>query len=211
MPTGDRVVNILLGGYSITWEKCSNIEISSITFQLTNNFIFSIMFNQTSLSMSNISIFGNGYSGCSSTISLQSSISVTNSKFIGIQGWLGAAVMILTSYITFTGNNTFADNSASSGGGIYLHQSTLILTGTNLFTNNTSIFKKQGYTECNYPMTSWEQKILDTGHGGAIYSSICNITFNAHLCFTMNTAYDSGGALSVESGSVTIQGTILLI
>ena len=41
-------VNILLGSLvSITWEECSNIEISSIAFTILSHFTFSIIFEQT--------------------------------------------------------------------------------------------------------------------------------------------------------------------
>ena len=54
-----RSINILLGSLvSITWEECSNIEISSIAFTILSHFTFSIIFEQTQLvQLSNISVF----------------------------------------------------------------------------------------------------------------------------------------------------------
>ena len=206
LPADNEVINIKLLLVSITWEKCSNITISSIIFQANDNFTHAIVFNCTHLvRLSNISILGNGYSGCSSILSLQSTVDITSSKFIGIQGWFGAAVLILESSVRFAGNNTFADNRALSGGGIHLFNSTLVLTGTNLFMNNT-VLSRRDDTEC---LTSWQNKKFERDHGGAINCVMCNIIAYEHISFTENTAFDSGGALMVEDGSVTIQGTAL--
>lgn len=80
---------------SLTWIHCSKIEISSITLNLTSNFTFGIVFEHTkAVRLSNISIFGNGHMGCSSIKSLASTIDVSNSQFINIPGYIGAAVYI---------------------------------------------------------------------------------------------------------------------
>ena len=56
-------VNVLFDSLvSITWENCSNIEISSISFTLLENFTFSIIFQHSHLvQLSNISVYGNEY------------------------------------------------------------------------------------------------------------------------------------------------------
>ena len=52
-------------------------------------------------------------------------------------------------------------------------------------------------------------KKFEKDHGGAIYCHTSNIIAYAHLSFTKNTAYDSGGALFVVFGVFTIQGTTM--
>ena len=87
-----------------------------------------------------ISVMGNGrrHIGCSAIMSQHSEICIKNSKFVGLHGTFGAAVMVSASNnITFAGNNKFYSNIASRGGSIYLLDSMLMLNGTNLFMNNT--------------------------------------------------------------------------
>ena len=69
-----EMVNVLFDSLvSITWDECSNIEISSIIFTLLGNFTFSIIFRKTQLvQLSDISIIGySGYIGCSAIVSHQ--------------------------------------------------------------------------------------------------------------------------------------------
>ena len=74
-PNGDQVVTIAVdSSASITWNESWNIKISSIRFFLYCNFTFIMKFEHSQLvQLSNISIYGNGYSGCSSIISERSS------------------------------------------------------------------------------------------------------------------------------------------
>ncbi len=142
-PSGDQVVTIAVdSSASITWNESWNIQISSIKFILHGNFTFIMRFEHSLLiRLSNISIYGNGYSGCSSIISEDSALEFKDSTFIGINGYLGSALMIFASNITFRGSIVFADNKAVSGGSIYLtHNSILTLNGTSLFLNNVYTF-----------------------------------------------------------------------
>ena len=96
-PNGDQVVTILAvdSSASITWNESWNIEISSIRFFLYGNFTFILRFEHSQLvQLSNISIYGNGYSGCNSIISERSVLEFNNSMFIGINGFVGAALMM---------------------------------------------------------------------------------------------------------------------
>ena len=91
-PNGDQVVTMAVdSSVSITWNESWNIEISSIGFFLHDNFTFILRFEHSQLvQLANISIYGNGYSGCSSIISEESVLEFNNSVFIGINGFLGA-------------------------------------------------------------------------------------------------------------------------
>jgi predicted outer membrane repeat protein len=185
-PNGDQVVTIAVDSLaSITWNKSWNIEISSIRFTLHDDFTFIMRFEHSRLlRLFNTSINGNRYSGCSSVISEESSIEFNDSTFIGINGFLGAALMIFESNITFRGSILFAGNTATSGGSIYLtHNSTLTLNGTSLFQNNTSNFTEEviynkKMLSCNYINSMREIKLnqilLYNGGGGAI---VCNNSY----------------------------------
>ena len=128
-PNGGQVVTIAVdSSASIAWNESWNIEISSITFTLHGNFTFILRFERSQLvQLSNISIYGNWYIGCSSIISVRSVLEFNNSKFIGINGLLGAALMMYASNITFRGSIVFADNT-----GFFWRQHLLMLRYTNL-------------------------------------------------------------------------------
>ena len=200
---------------SILWENCSDIEITSLVITLVDNFTYSIVFERThSVEISNISILGNGNNGCSSILSNTSMLNITNSQFIGIHGCLGAALMInASSNITFTGSNSFKNNTAINGGAIYLYGSTLIMQadGANSFTNNsiTVNFNEDTCSTCN---SVW-QTVPCIGCGGAVYGhfSIILLTGQSMVLFSENKALqargeyyyysESGGAIAVVNGS----------
>ena len=173
-PNGDQVVTIALDSSgSITWNKSWNIEVSSINFTLYSNFIFIMRFEHSELVRlsNNISIYGNGYSGYSSIMSEKSVLEFKDSTFIGINGFIGAALMMYASNITFRGSSVFADNTAASGGSIYLtHNSTLTLKGTSLFHNNTSNsiqeVMNRKILSCNNINAMREIKLANSCYGG---------------------------------------------
>ena len=204
---------------SILWENCSDIEITSLVITLVDNFIYSIIFECThSVKMLNIAILGNGNNGCSSILSNTSTLNITNSQFIGIHGCLGAALMITSSNITFTGSNTFKNNIAINGGAIYLYGSVLIMQvdGANSFTNNSIKRYKDSCSTCNLV----QQIEANHGCGGAVYSifSTIRLTGQSKVTFSENKAlpttgdhyyYGYGGALAIMNGSFIIKISVL--
>ena len=152
-PGNEKVKITFNSAASFLWENCSDIEITSLVITLVDDFSYSIVFEHThSVKMFNISILGNGNNGCSFILSNTSTLNITNSQFIEIHGYLGAALMITTSSnITFTGSNTFKNNVAMNGGAIYLYGSFLIMQadGAKSFTNNSIQFKYEHTIRCN--------------------------------------------------------------
>ena len=201
---------------SMKWENCSDIEISSILIVLLDTFNFSITFKFThSVQIFNISIYGNGNSGCSSILSQKSVLNITNSQFIGIQGYSGAALMITaSSNITLAGSNIFESNIAKYGGAIYLYNSVLTMyaSGATFFTNNSVIRDLDGRV-CNF--IDERVGIILYGHGGAIYSNSSTLTLKGQsmVTFAENKAVDwyggAGGAMAVVNGNFTVQGFAL--
>ena len=191
---------------SITWEKCRNIKVSSITFQLLGNFTYIIMFNQTQIALlHNISVMSsNDVSGFSSVICQQSEVVIRDCHFIGIQGSLGAAVLISESNATFKGNNIFIGNTASSGGSLYLLNSETILTGANYFVLNSS-FKKILTANCSYSLND-DHPIR--GSDGTIFSNSSTLIINTSY-FANNFAQSTGGAISVVHGDIIVQGNTI--
>ena len=172
---GNESVNVLFGSLvSITWEKCSNIEISLISFTLLDKFTISIVFEHTQLvQLSSISVFGNGCIGNSSIMSRNNTVGVRDSTFIGIQGSLGAALMILGLCVIFTGNNAFLDNSAPYGGSIYIFESVVTLSGTNTFINNRSPAKE------NFDSLEDDEDDWLRGSGGAMHCKLSTLNINS--------------------------------
>ena len=207
------VVNVeFYSSVTITWEKSWNINISSITFVLRDSFTIIIRFELSLfVHLSNISIVGNGYSGCSSIMSRESTLDITNSMFNQVKGLFGAALMMLASNITFSSTNNFVNNTATSGGSVYLSDSNLTLNGANLFLNNSSLRDDQKDTTvinksvCDHSMETTD---IPLASGGAIYCNVSYLRIYGNSNFTGNVAEFSGGAIHMESGHFTFQGNI---
>ena len=145
--------------------------------------------------VSNISIFGNWHRGCSSIIIKESALDFNDSIFIGINGFLGAALVMSASNITFRGSNVFTGNAAISGGSVYLTDSMLTLNGTSLFLNNNStIFSqeviKRKMLSCNYIKSMRKIELLNhsggTLNGLFFYANIIQANHQAFLPRTFN-------------------------
>ena len=208
----DDKLSSIVSSASITWEKCENIEISLIVFTLTGNFTFILVFNQTHfIHLSNISILGNENSGCSSIMSQDSTIDIIDSRFVGLLGLSGAALMVSGSNITFAGNNSFISNVATFGGAIHLTRSMLFMNGTNLFMNNTAMDSSERILDDTLCKVSIEVvNFQNNGSGGAIFCDNSTLTFDEDSNFIDNSAKHSGGAIAtVNVSTVTTQGLVL--
>ena len=148
----------------------------------------------------------------------------------------GGAIIALGSYLTFTGNTTFLDNSATltescmqvycksttftafGGGAIYtINNTVLIFTGTSNFINNLAgagygfggAISANSKTVLSFNGTN--NFINNTGdyRGGAIsISDNTVLSFSGTSNFTSNSAYYDGGAICAESNtSLTFNGT----
>ena len=172
LPAESRVpkVRILFeASVTVTWEKCSNVEISSVTFLLLDNFTHNnyCAYNQTKTAcvlLRDIYIVSHDdiiVHGCSSILCQQSEVSIVNCHFGGIQGSLGAAMFISESNPTFSGNIiSFIANTASYGGSLYLFKSSALLNRFTLSaTNNSSKNLREngcGYTPSKNRPTAWK-------------------------------------------------------
>ena len=209
------VPNVLLDSLvSITWDECSNIEVSSIVFTLLDNFTFSIVFRTSQLvQLSDISVIGDGGVGCSAVMSHESSVAIRDSKFVGVHGLFnyGAALMMSASNLTVTGNNIFISNAASCGGSIYLYNGLLKLNGSNHFVNNIAHGKREFLVStCNYDTTT----VLYYAGGGAIAfaESTVIVAIDGYSSFEGNTAHSKslrdGGAIAARDGTISLFGSI---
>ena len=185
----DQPISFVLSG-------CKNVEIINITFNVRDRFKYILVVNLNSfVKVSNVTILGNEHSGCSSIISEQSVINIADSRFVGINGYLGAALSAVESNITIETGSAFANNTALSGGAIYCYSSFVFLFGTTIFLRNTAV---RNYPEENELMCKEYVNIPLSGSGGAIYcfnSSLesieCSIKSEYFFRFFNSLAYCS--------------------
>jgi predicted outer membrane repeat protein len=200
-PSGGQVVTIAVdSSATITWNETRTIEISSIRFALHGiNFTFIMRFEHSQLvRLSNISIYGNGYrSGCSSIISEDSAIEFNDSTFIGINGFLGAAVLIFASNITFRGNIMFIGTSLFRNN-TSLNSSQEVINGKMLSCNNIS--SKRKIKQWNYSGTG----------GGAMILSACSLNIRGNASFVGNKALYRGGAMLLQNTNSNVIGNLYL-
>ena len=150
LPNNSVTIEVLKEFACITWEDCTNIEISNITFSIGSNFFFCILsFKLSSVKISYITVHGNKNSGCSVVISIGSTANFSATRFINIVGYYGATLMALNSNISFEKYNDFARNTAQLGGAMYLMNSTVLFSGTNHFSSNLAkVLKKNLLKKC---------------------------------------------------------------
>ena len=189
----------------ITIENCSYVEISSIVFNLTGKFTYSLVFEHSLfIHLSNISVLGKKSGSYSAIVSRNSSMNIINSTFTYISSTLGA-VMITNSTVILNGNS-FLRNSALSGGAIYVTNSTLIFNGTNSFMNNYV----KGTSGSYYGI--WTEVVRYLSSGGAIFlhNSTLIQDISSVLSFVGNTAeYNSGGAIGSLYSYLWFAGNVL--
>ena len=184
LPRNETVLIMLDQSVNITWTNCYNVEISSISFQLIGYFSYSIAFEESLfVRLLNITVLGSEDRGQSAVTIQNSSLVVADSNFIGMYGFMGAALEIFdSSVVQFTGHNLFKNNKAKFGGAIYSSESILILNGTNVFMNNTG-----------------------TTYGGGIEAILSDVIFDGTLLFVGNLAIMGASIFSIDS-KATVKG-----
>ena len=214
LPDNSVTIMVLNKSGCIAWEGCKSIKITNIKFNIKSNFVYIISFESTSLvELTNITILGHGHTGCSSIISINSKIGISNSKFKGIKGYSGAALLASKSSITFAGINLFIKNIAvETGGAVYFHHNSLVLFGgINIFCNNSA--SRRSYTDSIGPGVHKNMKLLcktklfiGRKSGGAISYDHSNIKLSSSehsLNETMSKPHfitdDISGILSINN------------
>ena len=204
-------IEVLNKSACISWEGCQSIEITNIKFNIKSNFVYIISFESTSLvKLTNITIFGHGHTGCSSIISINSKINISNSMFKGIKGYSGAALLASESSITFAGINLFTNNRAETGGAMYFCQSSSVLfSGINVFCSNSASYSTStAHVSLNLICKT---KLFRYGSGGAIGCDNSSIRLSSSaisLNETMSRSHfitdDISGMLSIIDNSVSV-------
>ena len=143
----------------------------------------------------------------------------------------GGGIDALSSNLTFTGNTTFLNNSASSGqcpfvysdvtaigGGAIVasYKTVLNLSGTNNFINNSAYLGGAIFTITNTVLSfngtnSFVNNVARNGNGGAIATNNTLLTFNGTTHFINNSARVGGAIYTNTSSTLTFNGTLYFI
>ena len=116
----------------------------------------------------------------------------------------------------------FANNTAASGGSIYLtHNSTLTLNGTSLFRNNTSnssqeVMNYRKILSCSSVNSMREIKLTNSYYGsyhsgGAIVCNNSYLEIYHYSNFTGNIAEQHSGAMMLNTCRLNIQGIVSFV
>ena len=114
--------------------------------------------------------------------------------------------------ISFGERNSFADNSAVNGGGIYImSDSRLTLNGCSQFLTNkcASTSLREMMSLYNYYSNHEEEFNNTWGRcGGALFMDNGYLTIQGNASFTLNTADGEGGAMQLNYTSSNISGNL---
>ena len=241
LPDNSVTIMVLNKSACISWESCESIEITNIKFIIKKNFTDIISFESTCLvELINITILGNGHTGCSAIVSKKSIVNISNSKFIGITGHSGAALLASESNITFAGINLFIENMASVRGAVNFYHSCVFFNGINIFSNNSAIRQRNSTYRVDRTTICTEFTYTYYSSGGAINSYNSSITLSSgdyslnetmswlHLIvytfsdvlsinnsnfvyFANNSAYRFGGAINIIKSTLRVCGSVFLL
>ena len=163
----------------------------------------------------NITVLGSESKGQSAVTIQNSSLVIADSTFIGIYGYIGAALEIFdSSVVIFTGHNFFKNNKAKFGGAVYSAESILILNGTNLFMNDSGTTYGGGM-EAILSYVTFAGTALFVGNyaimGASVFSIDSKLTMKGNAKFELNFGYfGTGIALIGTSKLVLIPPTNLI-
>ena len=172
---------------NITFAMSNNITLSHVTFVARGSQVISyeggptiLLFRRTfNVLLSNLTFLGDGKRFGQSAITYYLSNSwMEDIHAEGMVGFAGAAFTAINSTVALTGNNTFFNNTATSGAGvIYAHDCNVSISGWNYFEGN---------------------RALQTG--GAIVIADTMFELNGVAHFIRNTAA-VGGAVAILNGN----------
>lgn len=209
---GTVTIRLVSSHAGLSFDNCEDIEIKSLKFLLSDKFEFGLMFSDTrdvTLHDITISMDEESSTGCSAIISQESVIKVSDSRFVGISGQLGAALLAQnSSKIMFTGSNNFTSNSAKLGGAISSISSTLQFNDSVSFVENRATVSQSHNDESG---CSYSPDFYDSGYGGAVYAENSQFIVRGCAQFLTNEATDEGGAIiAVDQSLLIIDGSSCL-
>ncbi len=144
----------------------------------------------------------------SSTVAKLSSIWLENSK-----ADIGGAIAVCNgSNITFSGDSGFMDNTATTGGAVFIDSSNLTFSGTVTFLNNTAAYGGSMATMSSSVVAISGNSTFSNNRasrfGGALYANVSNtLSFAGDSHFIGNTAYDGGAVHISHKNTISFQET----
>ena len=169
---GSHQIQFQLHHFGVVLELVQMTEITNCTFR--DSFGSALGVFDSHVAMRGYNSFFNGCRKCS------------NRGCYSVQRCYGGGVHAHTSSVTFSGDTTFSNNSASLyAGGVYAYSSSNVtFSGSSTFSNNSA------------------------GGGGGVYAgSFSSVTFSGNTTFSNNSASRYGGGVSAGSfSSMTFSG-----
>ena len=237
---GDTVKVFLSPLVNITWSDCNNIVINGLVFVLSGDstagtFFSAIAFQRTTSFLSQLILFGNGTMQSTAIWTHSSQVEISDVMVLGATSIYGAALVAFNSTIHFFGYNIFINNTAAQGGAMVFIQCVSSFSGNVSFINNTAIsdarymYSQGGAIYCSNSVLSFsgtalfqhnqattlaDSILVNVAKGGALQAlSGSSLTFKAtsNASFIENTAIFQGGAVSVSTSEVSIQGRTLFV
>lgn len=168
-------------------------------FEMRDSFI-----TGNSSCMSDGTMYGGG-----GVLSFADNVTISNSSFVGNscptrQG--GGLRIHQSDAVVDIDDSTFEDNSADTGGGLYMRQSTLTIDGS---TFDGNVADRGGAMMTVSGTAEVENSTFDSnvaGDGGAIYASGTTLMLTSSTLST-NSGRDGGGAINSETADVTTINT----
>ena len=228
------VGNVLLNGSSCseTVSVSSNEVVSIQDLQLmhTNGLVLNVSSVSASVSLSNVTVSGSGYSNQSQSslggvIYNEGNISIDNSTFTNNTGGSGGVIYTDGGFVSIS-NSTFSSNSGLRGGVLYAKDGATITSQSNTFENNTTVNGGSGGVfyfsfgvDLSETGSTYTSNVSD-GSGGVLYANhnvgaflpnqilIVDAIFESNEAGTGSFTTGSGGVLYVYNRStVTISGS----
>ena len=196
----------------LRFDNCDGIEINSLHFLLSDTFEYGLIFSNTiDVNLHNIMFRPKDVNstGFSAILSQSSTVSISNSSFVGITGQRGAALLALnSSEIIFAGrSNNFNNNTANLGGAIHSVSSTLQFTGIASFINNLATWNANNAQLACFSNTVNNDTL---GMGGAVFAEESQVIFSNCIHFIGNKATSLGGAIAaLNACTVLMNGSCL--
>ena len=122
----------------------------------------------------------------------------------------GAICLLVHSKLNITGENCFIGNLASSGGVIYARESTVYINSQTVLMANNLVTDKGGamhVSRSNLTFFNGTTKLVQNigYNGGALYAHESKIDiYNESLLITKSTARDTGGAMYISKGNLSL-------
>ena len=127
----DYEVTISVGSQaSLMWTNCENIMINSLLMKLSVNQDYGLAFINTSIHIFNTSFNGDGITGFSGLLFKSSEVQIRDSQFVGVTSQLGALSLLSQTSLLLSGMNIFENNTARLGAAIYAVDSALPKRGS---------------------------------------------------------------------------------